>query len=283
MASLVAHAHNSRFQVYEDFCNAHNISLAPTEDTISRFVAEMCKSRTTSYLCNALYSICHQLEPTYPGCRENCKLGRALSAALKPQPPAHVRRITEEKVLEICAALSGTSHDDKLFLVILLISFYGIVSIARLTADEDNLPTIGSPEIALRSTVTSHLDHNSFLLPPGKHARCFAENTLSLPHTNLVNDPLRSLKNYLSSRDNLFPLDIELWLRDDSTIPTSRWFLDRLQNFFPACSPVTARAVLAGSVTAQVQAGISQEAITARWNEDRQHSPCRIYFGTGSG
>ena len=69
-------------------------------------------------------------------------------------------------------------------------------------------------------------------------------------------------------RDCHFPLWAELWLKEDSTIPTHAWFLHRLQQHFH--DNVGGHSLHAGGAMALAEAGIPAYMIQAIgcWSSD---------------
>lgn len=75
-----------------------------------------------------------------------------------------------------------------------------------------------------------------------------------------------AMRHYIQSRDSLFPLNPELWLKSDGTIPTQSWFINRLHSYFP--SDIAGQSMRAGGATALAEAGASPELIrgAGRWS-----------------
>ena len=76
------------------------------------------------------------------------------------------------------------------------------------------------------------------------------------------------MASYIRSRDRLFPLHPQLWLRVTGISPTRSWFLRRLKEFCPA--DIAGQSMRAGGTTALAQAGASAELIrgAGRWSSD---------------
>ncbi|GLB44848.1 hypothetical protein LshimejAT787_1801850 [Lyophyllum shimeji] len=273
-----------RFQAYTDFCENHGLSIAPSLDTVALFTADLCKDRTFSCVRDCLCAVTHRLEPAFPGTRNICRIGETIARRILVHPiipPTVVKKVTKEKLLEICAKFLDTaSHDDKLFRIVMLISFYGMVRLTRLTCDNDSPPSIGSAEVALRNSVSSGLGLCSFLLPPSSRAEDLEDKTIFLARTRAADDPLQAFKNYITSRDILFPLDVELWLCENGTIPTVQWFMDRLQTFFSVHVRPTTNALRAGGGATHIEeAGANVEAVKNVWQASVSGSPCRVHIG----
>jgi len=76
------------------------------------------------------------------------------------------------------------------------------------------------------------------------------------------------MKRYLSSRDRLFPLHPQLWLRADGSSPTRSWFLQRLRQYCPA--EIAGQSIRAGGATALAEAGAPTDLIrgAGRWSSN---------------
>jgi hypothetical protein len=87
-------------------------------------------------------------------------------------------------------------------------------------------------KLSLRTSVQQHPGTYSFLLPTSKTDRIFEGNRVII-RSDTTPDPLVPFLTYLKSHDSLFPHRAELWLRENGSIPTRGWFLQRLRSYFP--------------------------------------------------
>jgi len=86
-------------------------------------------------------------------------------------------------------------------------------------------PKLRDPRKTIRrSSVESSETSYSLFLPGHKGNRFFDGNTIIIPKNDKSYDPHSCFLQYLSSRDQKFPLLSPLWLRDDGGIPTRSWF-----------------------------------------------------------
>ncbi|KAJ7938670.1 hypothetical protein B0H13DRAFT_2301298 [Mycena leptocephala] len=129
---------------------------------------------------------------------------------LKGSPTSRKSALTTSQLTEICAAIAGpnASHDDLLFIAMLLTGFYGLIKRASV-----QFPTP---------------DSYGFFLPTHKAdpfqiiiARLIPSGPIPLPH----------FTNYLASRDKCFPFSSEPWLLANGQVPTRSWFIKRLARF----------------------------------------------------
>ncbi|KAF7305905.1 hypothetical protein HMN09_00744700 [Mycena chlorophos] len=78
-------------------------------------------------------------------------------------------------------------------------------------------------------------------------------------------DPHRIFLEYLTSRDEQFPLHPQLWLRSDGSVPTRSWFMHRMRYFFP--KDIAGQSMRAGGATRLAELGALPHVIQAagRW------------------
>ena len=86
--------------------------------------------------------------------------------------------------------------------------------------------------------------------------------------TNGPTDPYEPFLRYLTSRDQKFPLNPELWLTSRGTVPTRHWFLSRLRTFFPR--NIAGQSLRSGGATSLAEGGADLATIQAvgRWSSD---------------
>jgi hypothetical protein len=123
-------------------------------------------------------------------------------------------------------------------------------------------------KVVLRISVTWLPLGFSFLLPGHKADRYFKGNRVVVQKTMTLDDPQTAFRSYLALRDRRWPFNLELWLREDGSVPTHRWFLTCLCCHFPC--DVAGHSLRAGGATALAKAGIPLPMIQAlgRWSSD---------------
>jgi hypothetical protein len=107
-----------------------------------------------------------------------------------------------------------------------------------------------------------------FLLPAHKTDTAFKGNHVHIAHIIGALDPKPIMANYIRSRDVLFPLHPQLWLRANGFSLTRSWFLCSLRQY---CLPnIAGHSMRAGGATVLAQAGASVELIcgAGRWSSD---------------
>ena len=95
-----------------------------------------------------------------------------------------------------------------------------------------------------------------------KADRFFEGSTIVLQERHGSLDPLKIFRQYLRSRDHLFPHLPELWLRSSGKVPTRSWFINRLRSFFPG-NDIAGHSLRSGGATALALAGTPLHQIQA--------------------
>ncbi|RDB28021.1 hypothetical protein Hypma_002262 [Hypsizygus marmoreus] len=171
-----------------------------------------------------------------------------------------------DRITSICTQISGASpHDEKLFLALAIIS-RGFVHISDIVSDFPSAQHHGLA-VSLRESVVITSEAISFLLPPHDDDAHRVE-PIVLRETGDVDDPLRAMTQYLTSRDNSFPLRKELWLCENGTSPTYPWFQHYIRRFFPPVITLH-RFRVGGAATRTLASGRT----SAKWVENMGHWP----------
>lgn len=257
---------------YTDFCALHNFPLEPTPNTLSLYVVYMCHHVQPKSVSSYLSGICNQLQTLYPKVRNNRKHKLVVntlrgSTKLRAIATSRKRAITRAELAVTCVKLNPCrTHDDKLFLAILLTGFHGLMRLGELTW-QDKPSLHDYQKVTLRHSVTVTNTNYSFLLPFHKADRLFEGNRILIQATNTDDNPLTAFANYLQCRDTSFLLNPELWLRANGSIPTRRWFMRRLTSLF---DDVGGQSLRAGGATAYAEAGVPSHIIQAlgRWSSE---------------
>lgn len=126
-------SYSSALQSYLSFCHNHDFPIEPTPNSLSLYVAYMSHHIKPRSVKSYLSGICNQLESFYPNVREvRCHklVVKTLLRVTKLRAILTVRKwpLLREELASVSASFSSsTSHDDKLFLSILLTSFHGLM------------------------------------------------------------------------------------------------------------------------------------------------------------
>ena len=239
-------------------------------DTLSFFIVFMCHHIKPSSVDTYLSGICHQLEPYFPSIRSIrnsmlCKRTLAGCKRLRGTPTKRKRALTKDDLHQVVNHYSNSvSHDDYLFVSLLLTGFFALMRLGELTIPDDK-SIIDHRKITSRTSVSISNDDYRFFLPSHKADKTFEGNTIIIQHHEITIDPLSHFKKYLSSRDRLFPFSSDLWLRADGSRPTRSFFIRRMKLFFQ--SDVAGQSMRAGGATSLAENGVPPNIIQAigRW------------------
>ncbi|PPQ92716.1 hypothetical protein CVT25_014024 [Psilocybe cyanescens] len=156
------------------------------------------------------------------------------------------------------------SHDDQLFLSMLLTGFFALMRLGELAVPDD--PALFNPKkISKRSSVIISSSDYHFFLPGHKADRFFEGNVIIIQKHSKTIDPHNYFKSYLRSRDSLHPFSSALWLRADGSIPSRSFFISRLRQFFD--SGIAGQSMRSGGATSLAESGVPPHLIQAigRW------------------
>jgi hypothetical protein len=195
-------------------------------------------------------------------------VSRALQGAKRRFGVPTLRKLplTKANLLEVLNAYQPSlSHDDKLFLAQIFTGTNCLLRLGELVwPDSHSLQDYR--KVSMRHSVQLSHDSVSFWLPGHKADRFFEGNRLFIRSTSTEHYHL--FNSYLSLRDSIFRARPELWLLSNGTIPTRRWFINRLRLFFP--NSIAGQSMRAGGATALAEAGSPPPLIQAagRWSTD---------------
>jgi hypothetical protein len=265
--------YTSALNSYINFCTIHGFSIEPTEDTMSFFVIYMCHHIDPKSVDSYLSGICNQLESAFPNVRNvrksplvknTLKGGKRLfgKGTKRKRPLSTADLLTVERSY---AAIPSPTHDDSLFVAILFSGFDGLMRLGELTWP-DAVALRDWRKVTRRSSVKFTDSSVGFFLPGHKADKFFEGNQIILtsradPELNTVS----KVSRYLVSRDSLFPHHPALWVRQNGSIPTRSWFINRLRQFFG--KDIAGQSMRAGGATSLAEAGVPPHQIQAigRW------------------
>jgi hypothetical protein len=163
--------------------------------------------------------------------------------------------------------LAAPSHDDLLFIAQLITGFFALLRLGEMVFP-DNVQIRDWRKVSHRSTVRLSDHRYEFVLPYHKADCFFSGNQVLITKCPDGLDPLLHFNTYLHSRDELHPLHSPLWLREDGTIPTRSWFINRLGLFFGR--HIRGQSMCAGGATFLAEKRTSPSLIQARgrWSSD---------------
>ncbi|KIJ29980.1 hypothetical protein M422DRAFT_187692 [Sphaerobolus stellatus SS14] len=245
----------------------------PTTDSLSFFVVYMSHHIKPSSVGCYLSGICNSLEPYYPNVRAvraapivSCSLA-GMKKLRRLQPTRRKHALEYDDLRAIIATLPiNPSHNELLFVTMLLTGFHSLLRLAELTV-ADTIVKCTARKLTLRHTLMMEGSRYSFTLPFHKADRFYAGNTViieALPRSPI--DPMFHLCRYLSSRNQTFPLLPghlltlpALWVTTAGHPPTYSWFVSRLQNILG--KDVTGHSLHSEGTTTLALAGAANNVI----------------------
>ena len=267
-------SYSSALNSYLCFVRLHNFPVEPTPDTLSFYTVFMCHHIKPDSVSNYLSGLCQQLEPYFPEIRavRLCPLvERTLKGCrrLRGEATNRKRALTFEDLLLVFHTLwHSTSHDDILFLAMLLTGFFALMRLGELSFPNDT-QLQNWRKVTKRSTVIVTDDQYEFHLPSHKADPFFQGNRIIVKKQQYCElNPLATFTRYLRSRDSLFPLSSPLWLTSKGKVPTRYFFMSRMKRFFAA--DIGGQSMRAGGATSLAEHGVPPSLIQliGRWSSD---------------
>jgi len=268
-----ANTYTSATNSYLTFCKLHGIPIEPTSETLSYYITFQSSHINPKSVESYLSGICSNLEPFFPEIRSNrdsALVKRTLRGALRRhgQPTKRKSPLTTNHLQSITTALAHShDHDDLLFLTMLNSGFTGLLRLGEL-AVSDNPRLRDFRKVVLRSSFKWVNSNYEFLLPTHKSDTTFEGNRVHIARIMNAPDPKPIMETYLHSRDSLFPIHPQLWLRANGHSPSRSWFLRRLKKYCPP--DIAGQSMRAGGATALAEAGAPGELIrgAGRWSSN---------------
>lgn len=267
-------SYSSALNSYLTFVRLHNLPVEPTPDTLSFFAVFMSHHIDPKSVLNYLSGVCQQLEPYFCNvrpARRSPLVERTMKGCLrlKSSPVKRKRALTFDNLQTVLNELANsTQHDDLLFKTMLITGFFALMRLGELTFP-DEVRLRNWKKVSKRSTVQVSAEQYEFLLPAHKADPFFEGNRIiikKVPYSNI--DPLSIFRDYLTSRDDRFPLFSPLWILHDGSVPTHNFFITRLRHFFDR--DVAGQSMRAGGATSLAEHGVAPSIIQfmGRWSSD---------------
>lgn len=240
-AELLAHSratstnltYNSALQSFVTFCNKHNFSLEPTPETLSFYVTYMASYIKPSSIASYLSGILSKLEPYFPNAREARQhqlVRQTLEGALRlaGTPVQRKRALTTADLRIIIASTSETNFDDLLFRALVFTGFFGLLRPSELCVS-DSPKRRDVHKIMLRHLLEYHEEFIMIPLHAHKADQQLAGNSVILLRRDDDLNPFPIIEQYLSLRDQHYPINPELWTDSRGSLPRYSWLVRRLK------------------------------------------------------
>ncbi|KJA29285.1 hypothetical protein HYPSUDRAFT_1076184, partial [Hypholoma sublateritium FD-334 SS-4] len=184
--STSRYTYGSALNSYLTFVRIHNIPVDPTEETLSFFTVYTSNFIQPRSVASYLSGVCNQLEPWFPNvhaARRSMIVTRTLEGCLrlKSVPVSRKRPLSLDDLQIVLSHFhQNPSHDDLLFISMLLTGFFALMRLGELTF-ADNPRLRNWRKVSRRSTVTFNDIQYSFHLPSHKadRATSLAEHAVS--------------------------------------------------------------------------------------------------------
>jgi hypothetical protein len=266
-----ANTYTSTTNSYLTFCKLHNIPIDPTSETLSYYITFQSSHINPKSVESYLSGICSNLElfsPDICSNRDSALVKWTLQGALHchGQPTKHKSPLTTNHLQSVTTDLAAScDHDDMLFLSMLNTGFMGLLHLGEL-AISDNPRIRDFRKVILRNSLRFLGGNYDFFLPTHKSDATFEGNHVHITQIVNAHDPKPIMERYIQSRDMLFPLHPQLWLRTNGRSPSRSWFLHRLKRYCPP--DIAGQSMRAGGATALAEAGAPGELIRGRWSSN---------------
>lgn len=127
--------------------------------------------------------------------------------------------MTRADLARVVDSFSHPSHDDKLFLLLLLDGFHRLLRLGELVWPDSQRLQLRQ-KLSLRTSVCVTPINHSFVLQTHKADTQFEGATIVIQRSMIHPDPHQTFLSYLTSRDSLFHFHSTLWLRSNGAVPT---------------------------------------------------------------
>jgi hypothetical protein len=204
--------------------------------------------------------------------------------------------MTLEQLEDITSAYSQSQDiDDRLFVALLTIGYFGLLRLGELT-DREGL--IDRKSTIRRNSLRLDEEKVSFTLPARKKTDSTGMSTilcdgpesvelLRAPSTSTV-DPVAAVREYISVRDQRFPGSKWLWLTSRGEPPMRPWFTEKFEDcFVDEYGGDWGYSMRLGGAGVMAQEGVGRDVVRhlGRWKNGafqayvRQHPTVRFSQG----
>lgn len=228
-------AYDSALASYVDFCQKHNFPLEPSIDTFSFYITYMSHFVKPSTISSYLSGIANKLTPYFSDTakiRVAPLVKKTLQGAyrLRSTPISRKCPVTPEDLQHVhsdIAATAEVSYNTRLFLAMTWTGWHALLRTSDLT-DADRVDQRDARRTMLRTSVKDSGDTICILLPMHKADQNLSGHDIVLQRVDGFLDPIAPFRNYLALRDNRYTLCPELWLKENSRVPTYSWYVKQL-------------------------------------------------------
>lgn len=226
--------YDSALSSYVEFCRLHQFPLEPTIQTLCYYILFMSHHVKPTTISSYLSGIISKFSPYFANAKQ------ARSSALVKQTLQGIYRLRGSKITRkrpitpedlhtiLVRFQASTIYDDILFLAMTWTGWHGLLRLSELTQPSRRRQR-DYRKLMLRNDVRLSPTTCRLLLPTHKADQNLAGHDIILQRVAGHLDPISPFTTYLSSRDRLFFLFPELWLRENGEVPTFGWYVAKLR------------------------------------------------------
>ena len=253
---------------YISFCHNHNLSLRPTPQTLSRYIAFTSNSISSApkYLTGARHFL-KQFYPEFDEVRNHPLVLSTIRGSKKVRADPVTRKLPLRlSHLSMFVSHSKVTHsyDDLLFATIMSCAFYGCHRMGELIVKSDK-SLLDSRKIIKRSSLAFTNTHAQYRLPYHKADPFYRGSDVVFSQQHEIANPVQLLRQYATLRDKRHGARLPLFLREDGSLPNRTWFDKKFFNFLS--HDFGGHSARAGGATYYASLGLSASIIQAlgRW------------------
>lgn len=272
VASSTRRGYSTALNHWRRFTLIYGYDDIPSPSTLSLFVAYIY-TLAIDGIDKILSGLSHHFKGRVVGwdaIHSHHDVRRALQGAarlstkiIKRSPPLLPQHLSS--LLEVALAPEAT-HDDLLVSFIATVGFGALLRLGEMVEPPNRKDRDERKYVKRNSAFFVNNDEFHFRLPYHKADRTYrGSDVVIVSQTSTTFDFVRLARLYISSRDRLTSSSPFLFLRSSGSLPTRKWFLDRLKIVAPS---VTGHALRAGGATFYAKIGIPIHIIQrlGRWS-----------------
>lgn len=288
-AFLLAHSHAPRTQYkyrlalkkWTVFTATYNLDFVPSSPNLVRFVAYLSiGERWVATVLSGLAFYFKERMDNWDAVRSHPSVSNA-SRATRLLPHAETKRAPPLRPDHLSslfrlAFADDSTYDNLLVLAIAVAGFGGLMRLGELVGEPVTEFFDARKVVKRNSVIVEPGESFSFVLPFHKGDKFFEGSTVGLVKEGSVDEFnfVRVMHTFVIERDKRVPLSATfLFVKEDGSQPSRRWFLKRLAEVDPL---LTGHSLRAGGATFLANRGIANELIMqlGRWSS----SAFRIYL-----
>lgn len=257
---------------YCSFCVSHSLPLDPTPQTLARYIAysSLYISSASKYLSGARYFLMH-IFPDFDTNRAHPLVQAAIKGSMKLRG-ANVNRKLPLRLHHLSAFLAiartSSKYDDFLFICLLSACFFACHRSGEVVVSDDK-KLFDWRKVIKRSSFISSNGRVGYRLPYHKADRFYHGSEILFTRFHSVDAcPVLLLQEYIGLRDSIHGARPALFIREDGSLPSRRWFISNLHRLVN--NDYGGHSARAGGATFYASLGLSEDIIQAlgRWSSE---------------